>query len=547
MAETHTTGQAGRRVRDAWHSLQQQLALFSRPENRRLTVGLLFGAAFLAIVAVTWLWWQDRDYRPLYGRQEQYDAGAVIDQLDKAGIAYRVHPDTGQVMVRSAELPEARMALAAGGIAPSLPEGRALLTESPPLGISHFMERQRYIAAIEGELARTIMTLQPVRSARVHLAIPEQTVFLRQSPEPRASVVLELSAGARLTPLQIEGIVNLVAGSIANLDRNNISVVDQLGAPISDELDETTLLSEARRQLQYQSDIERRLETRVLSLLAPLVGSGNVRVQVSAELDMTSGEQTREVYSPDNEAVRSESMQQLVSGNELPTGTPGALENVQDTTGKTSVQEKQYVRNYEVDRTVSREQRLPGELRRLTVAVLLNTRQAAQKTKETQDAPPWSDEELGRMTVLVKQAVGYTAGRGDQVSVESLPFVTEAQNNLEKVNWWQQPAMIAWGGRVILALIIVLLLLVGLRPLVRRWLQTRHPPGKVTAQSGPGSEGLVDDVSGLSESPAATEMPYDDDAVGFQHRVEALKQLARQEPGKVAHVLRQWLSEKPAS
>ena len=543
MAEANTTGQAGRRIRDVWHSFQQQLSLFRRPENRRLTIGLLFGAACLAMVAVTWLWWQDRDYRPLYGRQEQYDAGAVIDQLDTAGIAYRVHPDTGQVMVRSAELPQARMALATGGITPSLPEGRALLTESSPLGISHFMERQRYIAAIEGELVRTIMTLQPVRSARVHLAIPEQTVFLRQSPEPRASVVLELNAGARLTPLQIEGVVNLVAGSIANLDRNNISVVDQLGAPISDELDETTLLSEARRQLQYQSEIERRLESRVLSLLAPLVGSGNVRVQVSAELDMTSGEQTREVYSPDNEAVRSESMQQVVSGNELPTGTPGALENVENTTGKASVQEKQYVRNYEVDRTVSREQRLPGELRRLTVAVLLNTRQAVQQTQATQKAQPWSDEELGRMTVLVKQAVGYTASRGDQISVESLPFVTESLNNQESSSWWQQPAMIAWAGRVLLALIIVLLLFVGIRPLVLRWLKSKHP----AAQPEPGRESSVEGLSGMDKPSATTETSYDDDTVGFQHRVDALKQLARQEPGKVAHVLRQWLSEKQVS
>ena len=354
--------------------------------------------------------------------------------------------------------------------------------------------------------------------------MPEQTVFLRQSPEPRASVVLDLSAGARLTPLQIEGIVNLVAGSIANLDRNNISVVDQLGAPISDELDETTLLSEARRQLQFQSEIERRLESRVLSLLAPLVGSGNVRVQVSAELDMTSGEQTREVYSPDNEAVRSESMQQLVSGNELPTGTPGALENVQDTTGKASVQEKQYVRNYEVDRTISREQRLPGELRRLTVAVLLNTRQVVQNTEKRKHRTlerrgAWTDDGA------CQTAVGYTAGRGDQVSVESLPFVTEAQNNLERASWWQQPAMITWGGRVLLALIIVLLLLVGVRPLVRRWLQVRHPPGKVTAPPGSGREASVDDLSGLGESSVATEPSYDEDAAGFQHRVDALKQL----------------------
>ena len=328
--------------------------------NRAYQMFLMVGmAASIALLAVFWLWSQSTDYQPLYGNQELYDVANVADVLEQNKITYKIHPTTGQVMVDAGRLTDARMQLAIAGVQARSPEGLESL-DGQEMGTSQFVEGVRYRRGLEGELARTIISLKPVRNARVHLALPKRSSFIRKQEKPSASVFVDLFPGYRLNPEQVEGIVNVVATSVANMDRKDVSVIDQNGKPLSsDVLLGNSVLSEATKQLDFKRQVEGQFQERISTLLEPLVGPANFRAQVTANVDFEQVVQTVEEYEPGAGVLRSEQGREKVNVAGAARGIPGTLSNEPpeetdpaEAEAQGNNTQSEFVRNYEVDKVI---------------------------------------------------------------------------------------------------------------------------------------------------------------------------------------------------
>ncbi|MDO8697444.1 MAG: flagellar basal-body MS-ring/collar protein FliF, partial [Pseudomonas sp.] len=292
-------------------------------------VGLLVGlAASVAIGFAVVLWSQQPDYRPLYGSLSGLDTNQVIETLTAADIAYSLEPNSGALLVKADDLPRARLKLAAAGVAPSDGNhGFEMLDQDQGLGTSQFMEATRYRRSLEGELARTVSSLNNVKAARVHLAIPKGSVFVRDERKPTASVLVELYPGRSLESSQVMAIVNLVATSVPELDKSQVTVVDQKGQLLSEQ-GENSELSMAGKQYDYSRRMEGMFTQRVHNILQPVLGSGRYKAEVSADVDFSAVESTSEMFNPDQPALRSEQKvnEQRQAGLGAQ-GVPGALSN----------------------------------------------------------------------------------------------------------------------------------------------------------------------------------------------------------------------------
>src|SRR3990167_2217414 len=289
-------------------------------------IGLLVGlAASVAIGFAVVLWSQQPDYRPLYGSLDGLDAAQVMETLTAADIKYTVEPNSGALLVRSEDLARARMRLAAAGVAPTDNSvGFEILDREQGLGTSQFMEATRYRRGLEGELARTVSSLNNVKGARVHLAIPKSSVFVRDERKPSASVLVELYPGRGLEPSQVMAIVNLVASSVPEMDKAQVTVVDQKGTLLSD-IQEMSELTMAGKQFDYSRRMESLFTQRVHNILQPVLGSGRYKAEVSADVDFSAVESTSEMFNPDQPALRSEqSVNEQRTSSLPPQGVPGA-------------------------------------------------------------------------------------------------------------------------------------------------------------------------------------------------------------------------------
>ncbi|MDH4557710.1 flagellar M-ring protein FliF, partial [Pseudomonas sp. BN417] len=270
-------------------------------------VGLLVGlAASVAIGFAVVLWSQQPDYRPLYGSLSGMDANQVVEALTAADIPYKIEPNSGALLVKSEDVARARLKLAGAGVAPSDGNvGFEILDKEQGLGTSQFMEATRYRRGLEGELARTVSSLNNVKGARVHLAIPKSSVFVRDERKPSASVLVDLYPGRTLEPSQVMAIVNLVASSVPELDKSQVTVVDQKGNLLSDQ-QELSELTMAGKQFDYTRRMETLYTQRVHSILQPVLGNGRYKAEVSADVDFSAVESTSEMFNPDQPALRSE-------------------------------------------------------------------------------------------------------------------------------------------------------------------------------------------------------------------------------------------------
>lgn len=528
--------------------------------------GLLVGlAASVAIGFAVVLWSQEPEYRPLYNSMDGFDAGQVVDLLQQSRIDYKVEPNSGALLVRSEDLADARMRLASAGISPTDGNvGFEILDREQGLGTSQFMETTRYRRGLEGELARTISSLYNVKGARVHIAIPRSTVFVRDDRKPSASVLLEMYAGRRLEPAQVMAIVNLVATSVPELGKDEVTVVDQNGNLLSNqsELNELTI---AGRQFDYTRRLEDTYTRRVHNILQPVLGSGRYKAEVSADVDFSAVESTAEMFSPDA-ALRSE---QVVSeqraANAGPQGVPGALSN--QPPGATQVPEQvidpatgqpvaaavpqdkreQAVRNYELDRQISHTRQQQGRLKRLSVAVVVDD--PAQVDPQTGEVTrtPISEAEMARLTRLVQDAVGYDASRGDSVSVINSPFVPETElEPLPAIPFWEQPWFWDVAKQILGILFVLVLVFAVLRPALKN-LTVAGKGGSdgYPALAGGGYDGmdaaLRDDqvsLSGPSSNPVLLPPP----GAGYEQQLNAIKGLLAEDPGRVAQVVKEWIN-----
>ncbi len=492
------------------------------------------GAAVLFAAIITIMLWSgdDPNMRPLFGRQERYDIATVIETLDAKQIPYTLHPDSGQILVTEQDLSKARLALAASGISPDMPEGMELLNNSGELGRSQFVEQARYTQGLEGELAKTIMNINSVRAARVHLAIPKRSSFLRETSEPTAAVFVDLYPGAHLKSEQVDAIVNLVAGSTPNLKPSNINVLDQNGNVLSGSSAEDL----PSWQLEYTAKREAVLAQRITALLEPVVGPGNLRVQVTANMDYSAEQITTESFDKSSPVVRSESLashdQNVQSGQG---GIPGISSNRVADGGKSSTtpsSSSRTQRNYELDRTVTQSRKAPGTLEKLSIGILVN--ETAAKSGDG-----WSPEELEMMNNLVINAIGLDLARGDTISLYSLPFNTEPKpEELPPKEIWQELLegehrnAILIGGGVLLFILLALILRISLyRRQVKRNQLAIPQADKRTfiPSSAPPAEMDSSLLMGNANNAHSDKM------------IEKARQFAIRHPKQVAMMLEKWI------
>ena len=553
-------------------------------------VGLMVGlAASVAIGFAVVLWSQQPDYRPLYGSLAGMDAKQVMETLAAADIAYTVEPNSGALLVKADDVARARMKLAAAGVTPSDSNiGFEILDKDQGLGTSQFMEATRYRRGLEGELARTISSLNNVKGARVHLAIPKSSVFVRDERKPSASVLVELFAGRSLEPGQVLAIVNLVATSVPELSKSQITVVDQKGNLLSDQA-ENSALTQAGKQFDYSRRVESMLTQRVHNILQPVLGNDRYKAEVSADVDFSAVESTSEQFNPDQPALRSEqsTSEQRTAANGPPQGVPGALSNQppapasapQTTGGATASagaiqpgqplldangqqimdpatgqpmlapypadKRNQSTKNFELDRSISHTKQQQGRVNRLSVSVVVDDQVKVNAADGAVTRAPWSADELARFTRLVQDAVGFDASRGDSVSVINMPFSAERGEVIAEPAFYSQPWF--WDiVKQVLGVLFILVLVFGvLRPVLNNITgngkkQLALAGGDVELGGMGGLDGeLANDRVSLG-GPQSILLPSPSE--GYDAQLNAIKSLVAEDPGRVAQVVKEWIN-----
>lgn len=518
-----------------------------------LMIGL---AASIALVVVAVMWTQKGDYALLFSGLAGEDAAAVVDALQQQNIDYKMDQTTGAVMVPADKVHEVRLRLAGEGLPKSSGVGFDMLQKEQGFGTTQFIQNKRYQHALETELARTIATVGPVKSARVHLALPKQSVFVRERKEPSASVAVHLFPGRRLEGGQVDAITHLVASGIPELSPHRVTVVDRSGRLLSDERKDEQV-GRSEEQFEYTRKLEKSYVERIENILSPIVGYEGVRAQVAADVDFSVMERTQETYNPDLPAPRSKRTMEEVSRTPQSEGVPGALsnqppaqaqvpeqaagQNQQGTESEPTRSRKETTVNYELDRTISHSRQGAGRVKRLSVAVVVNDRTTRNEDGEVV-REPWPAEELQRIESLVREAVGYNPRRGDTVNVINQSFqAPEAVEPLPEPAIWEQPWV--WDvARKVGGGIIVLLVILGLlRPLLRSLASVK--PGPARAEVG--EEELGEERLSLSGPEGggggAARLPRPEER--YEEDLATARQVAHEEPKRVAQVVRTWLQE----
>ncbi len=537
---------------------KQKWRSFNGSDKQVLVLAVL--AVVVACVIVLALWSASQGYRALYGKQEQVDTAKIIEVLESEGLDYQLEANTGLVLVKEEKLGAARMMLAARGVKAKVPSGMEALDKSG-IGTSQFLEQARYRHSLEGELARTIMALKVVRNARVHLAIPKKSLFIRQKPEPAsASVMLDLYADANLTPQQVESIVNLVSGSVTGMKPERVQVVDQEGNHLSSSINAGSDMTQSRdRQLKYTGELERGLIERASDMLLPILGPDNFKVQVSARVNFNQIEETKESLDPAT-VIRSEQVSRDESNADMALGIPGALSNRppsadadNDKNQRRNLRE-QNKRQFDVGRSVKHIKYQRMQLRNLSVSVLLN-RQAAGETG-------WTEAQQRQISQMVQNAIGFNRERGDQFSISSFNFAPAAVTPFEPVPWWQAETYQVYLRYLIGCLLGFGLIIFVLRPLVKHLTRTAEHnfQDKTNADARPllsadAEAGQNDAVNALPDSVQTPEQAAVSEAEWMSMhglpepgspltvKLEHLGLLADKEPARVAEVITHWIKD----
>ncbi|XKL85202.1 lateral flagellar M-ring protein FliFL [Aeromonas media] len=458
----------------------------SRDNKSILTIALL--AAIVAGTIVVILWTSSKNYVPLYGKQELYDTANIMEMLEKEQVPFRLEKSSGQILVPESQLAHVRMALAARGVRAAMPAGLEGLDTVTGLGTSEFMEGARYRHALEGELARTIISLDAVRSARVHLAIPKRTLFVgRDEEKPSASVMLDLQPGQSMEPGQVEAIANLVAGSISGMKPGAVTIVDQAGQLLSAELgDKAGFGKQSVQQMEYVRKLEQYIRQRASDMLHPMLGTGNFRVQIAADVNFNAVEETQQQLDP-NGVVTKESNKSDKTIDALALGIPGALSNRPPETAPqteaaaegnaaapepakndTRTERQEVSKQYENSRTIVHTRYQQGRLERMNVSILLN--------QQSSPKGGWSAEQLEQIRQMVERSVGFDGVRGDQISLQVFDFtgavpVTPPESSWLETPYWQDSLRYLVGGLLGLTLVFF-----GIRPLVKHLVRTQQYP-----------------------------------------------------------------------
>lgn len=515
-------------------------------------LGLLVGlSASIALGVYIVLWTQTPSFSVLYHQVAARDAGEIISVLQGENIKYQVDTTSGVIMVDSSRLHKARMVLAAQSLPRSAGSGFELIEKEQGFGTSNFIQTARYQRALEGELANTIMAMSAIASARVHLALPKQSAFLSDRRKPSASVLVNLASGRKLADEQVSAIMHLVASSVPNMESDKVTLVDNKGHLLS-KTENSVGVGLSSRQFEYKRQIESGYADNIVGILTPIVGGNKVHAQVVAEMDFTQIESTQESFNPDSPAVRSEQrIEEKMQGSMLQGGVPGALsneppgaaqapeqtanirQNVQAGTSPTKTKIR-YTRNNELDRSIVHKRQSPGIVKRLSVAVVIDNKQVKNDKGEIVSTPYKADE-LTKFTALIKEAVGFSAIRGDSVNVINAEFSPLPEiGPVPEESFLDQPwvwdlARKIFGG--LLALVVALLVL---RPMMKNLATV--PRSRATNAQG---DGLDEDQLTLTGGQRPR-LPKPNE---YESDLEMAKAMTVQEPKRVAQVVKSWVNE----
>ena len=518
-----------------------------RVPARQLLALMVGAAAIIAVLFGSWLWMQSSDYRVLFSNLADKDGGTIIASLSQMNVPYKLAEGGGVILVPASVVHDTRLKLASQG----LPKGGTVgfeLVDNQKFGATQFQEQINYQRGLEGELAKSIQSLSAVQGARIHLAIPKPTVFLREQQGASASVLVTLYPGKRLDRAQVTGIMHLVASSVADLPLTNVSVVDQNGTLLSKDggAAETGALDPS--QLSYIQQIEQNTTTRILGILEPLVGRNNARVEVTADVDFSRIESMAETFKPNQDkaaaAVRvQQSNQSMTTTAGGAQGVPGALSNQPPanatapidgkaattasnaTTGTPTSTRKDESTSYEVDKTIQHTRNPVGEIKRMTAAVVLNhRRQTDDKGKST--STPLSPQEMEQVNALIKEAMGFNGKRGDSLNVVNAAFNEPERETVPEVAWWKEPDTISIAKETGKYLLLVALLGYAffgvLRPGMRRALEPMNAP-EMQAIGGPPGAPMIEAQRG--------------------DPLQLARKMARDDPKVVANVVKSWVSK----
>ncbi len=512
-------------------------------------------AASIALLAVIVLWSTKPGYGVLFANMESREASEVMTTLQNMQVDFKLDENTGALLVASNRVRELRLKLAAEGYPRSSGRGLDILNEDPKFGTSQFLEVTRYQHALEAELVQSIMTINNVESARVHLALPKQSVFVRKRQKASASVLLNLYAGRSIDESQVIAISHMVASSIPNLEPEQVTIIDEKGQLLSKK-NSGTQIGISEEQQNYIRTIEEGYIYRIVDLLTPVLGANRVRAQATVEVDFTETESTMESYNPDLPALRSEQTSEESRTTAGAAGVPDALANqppgaatvpevvdgsATEGSGQPLNRSKHSTMNYELDRTISHTRNPMGQVKRLSIAVVIDHKlvpgEGGNLTRE-----PRSAEEIKQITSLVRDAVGYSAQRGDSVNIINTPFeIAQSEEmvppalEIWEESWFMDAVKMGLG-----AIAVMLFIFMVIRPTLKN-LST--PPGQEMLLAG--APGLPA-VSGAEAEPVMGddgELIHIPTPGAYEENLQMVSKVVQDDPALVAQIVKNWLSE----
>ncbi|WP_182056700.1 flagellar basal-body MS-ring/collar protein FliF [Pantoea sp. ME81] len=534
-------------------SAQLKSVLLSLRSSPKIALAIA-AAATLSVVIALVMWANQQSYSILLSNISDEDGGAIVAQLTQLNVPYRIDASSGAIRVPEGLVHEVRMKLAQQG----LPKGGAVgfeLLDQEKFGISQFSEQVNFQRALEGELSRTIENLGPIQSARVHLAVPKPSLFVREQKAPTASVSVNLINGRTLDEGQIVAITHLISSAVTGLAAENVTLVDQRGNLLT----QSGMRGLQTSQLKYTNDIEFDYQQRIQRMLAPLVGENNVRAQVTAQIDFTQLEQTQEQYQPNSDpqkmAIRSRQASQAEQGNNSGTGgVPGALSHQPPTPATAPITQplsasdsnrpagqpfnnrNDETTNFELDRTLIHSKSSIGRIERLSVAVVINHLPQGEEGSVS----AMSDEQLARLNTLVQEAIGYQATRGDSINIMHAPFnglVDEPPLPL-----WQQASFHTLLMNLFRYLVVAIIAWIMWRKLVQpSW--ERHQ--QTTLRQMELEKEARDEAAAAQKHVAENDVRQRaQQRAHTEISTQQLRELAEQEPRVIALVLRQWMNQE---
>jgi flagellar M-ring protein FliF len=510
-----------------------------------------------------WLWTSAPEYKVLFSNYTDKDGGAITASLDQMGVKYKFSDSGSAILVPADRIHDLRLKLAQQGLPRAGNVGFELL-ENQKLGTSQFVEQVNYQRSLEGELANSIQSLAAVSSARVHLALPKPSVFVRDQQKPTASVLLNLQPGRALDQAQVSAIVHLVASSIPELTPSNVTVVDQNGTLLSDSANKNGKQLDPN-QLKYVEALQQNIVKQVESIIAPLVGQNNVRAEATAEVDFAQTDTAAEMYKPNSppepQAIRSQqTSEQTGPGSTNPSGIPGALSNqppgvatapleggaqpaqAQTTTGPSR---KDATTNYEVDKTIRYEQKPMGGVKRLTVGVVVNYRRSIDPKTGKVVVKALSAAEVAQINELVKQAMGYSQARGDTLNVTNAPFDGVDKPDEQAPEWYKNPANLPLAKDiaryVFIALVLAFLWFRFVRPLLKPAIKKFDEAVAIPPEPEPEEPEPEPEPDPEEEARLQREVEDQQKVQVYKSNLEMAKDMAKNDPRIVANVIKEWL------